>query len=360
MLHKAIDSAQEHIQPVDADLESISKLALREVKPDEVWCGRMHLANDRYDRAHERFPVEYLERFATTLPGKSLMGGHNYDTLPLGRFYKSSVQKDDSGHYLDAHYYLPASSPYVEQVELGVLQGASIGYNAGKRVCDLCAKTWSPYGSGKDGCDHWPGAEADGKTVTLTYCPSEAHKAEAMEGSWVWAPCQFGAQSIPKSAAGFEPTAQGFLMWMAQQYPHGLKGAGQVDKTLEQVQAELLEAKAAHQTEIDEIKKKLAALEARAKEGEAYQAYLKAEINRMAETLEVMEPGAKAAWASRLNLVEKAGGSVEDLLPEYERIKAEFDQKLTKGNAQVGGAREDTQQKAEASDPWFRPRRRAA
>ncbi len=298
MLIKSFETKQEHIEANEPDLELVRKLALRDVKPDEVYLGRMHLANDQVDRAHERFPIEYLERFAKTLPSRSLMGGHNYDTLPLGRFYKASVQKDGGQHYLDAYYYLAASSPYVEQVELGVLSGSSIGYNAGKRVCDLCTKTWSPYGT-KDGCEHYPGQEIDGKTVTLTYCPSEAHKAEAMEGSWVWAPCQFGAQSLPK---GSHPRAVDLASWQPvdaySPFPNaglldflkrlqGLPqpGSGDTRMTVEEVQAELQQTKAAHQTEAAKWQQEQAELKKAAAEGEWGREYLKAEIVKMASLL---------------------------------------------------------------------------
>ena len=84
-LKKSFETEQQHTDPQAADLALIRRFAQRDVKAEEVWTGRQSLANDQYDRAHERFPVEYLERFAETLPGKAVMGGHDYDTLPLDR-----------------------------------------------------------------------------------------------------------------------------------------------------------------------------------------------------------------------------------------------------------------------------------
>jgi hypothetical protein len=87
VLTKAIESQQTHIETSDEDLALVRKFSLRDVTGDQVWLGKMRLANTKVDRAGERFTKAYLDRFAATGPGKSVMPGHNYDALPLGRFY---------------------------------------------------------------------------------------------------------------------------------------------------------------------------------------------------------------------------------------------------------------------------------
>lgn len=350
MLRKAYDGQTEHIEPEQTDLDLIRKLALREVKEDEIWVGRMHLADDQLDRAHERFPLAYLERFAATLPGKSLMGGHNYDTLPLGRFYKAGVQKNSTGYYLDANYYLTADSPLVPQIELGVLKGASIGYNAGKRVCDLCEKAWSPYGL-KDGCEHWPGTESDDGLCTLTYCPTEVHKAEAMEGSFVWAPCQPAAEAVAKNADGYEANQRGFLLWLAGRLSEEPQGAKQMP-TVEELQAALASQKDAHEKAAGELQKQLAELKSQAADGEWGRTYLKERIAWMAGLL-----GQTDSYAVVLEALKDA--PVEKLLPTYEEIGKRFDAKFPKPIAATDGAPDPNENRTTTvSVPWFR--RRAA
>jgi len=333
-LKKSFETEQQHTDPQAEDLALIRRFAQRDVKADEVWTGRQSLANDQYDRAHERFPVEYLERFAETLPGKAVMGGHDYDTLPLGRYYAASVQKGDHGYYLQADYYLRADSPLVPSIELGILKDVSVGYNAGRRVCDLCEKSWSPYGA-KDGCEHWPGADFDGKTCTLTYCPTEAHKAEAMEGSFVWAGCQYGAEAVPKAMGaalnhalieqiiGLPGSER--LQWMLAR-----EGAKSMP-TIEEVQAELQQTKAQYENEYSLWRKEQAELKKQAADGEWGRKHLADEIVRMAGAVKRTETYA---------VILKALGetpSVEQLLPIYEEIGKEFDATFSTGRAHTDG-----------------------
>lgn len=368
MLRKNFESEQQHIDPQADDLALIRKFTQRDVQADEIWTGRQKLANTQIDRAHERFPVEYLQRFAETLPGRSVMGGHDYDTLPLGRYYRANVQKDDNGHYLQADYYLRADSPHVASIELGILKDVSIGYNAGKRVCDLCEKAWSPYGL-KDGCEHWPGSETDDGLCTLTYCPTEAHKAEAMEGSFVWAGCQYGAEAVPKSAwtddpryyqqllsgTPYSPFPNAGLLDFLKRLP-GVPQPGTGDPkmppTVEELQAALASQKDAHEKAAGELQKQLAELKSQAADGEWGRTYLKERIAWMAGLL-----GQTDSYAVVLEALKDA--PVEKLLPTYEEIGKRFDAKFPKPIAATDGAPDPNENRTTTvSVPWFR--RRAA
>ncbi|HEU4754798.1 MAG TPA: hypothetical protein VFU47_16945, partial [Armatimonadota bacterium] len=82
----------EAAEVTEADLELINgRFALRPLSADEVYIRRLALCNDRYDRTSERFPRGYLERFATTLPGKPLLAHHDRKQFPLGRFFRAEV-----------------------------------------------------------------------------------------------------------------------------------------------------------------------------------------------------------------------------------------------------------------------------
>ena len=364
MTKAAPEHQPEHIEAKTGDLDLIRQQTQRDVSADDVYLVRQKLANDRYDRANERFPLAYLERFAETLPRKSLLIGHNYERAAIGRYYKASVQKDDQGYFLDAYSYLKATDPAVEMIELGIWRDVSIGYNAGKRVCDLCEKAWSPYGA-KDGCEHWPGAEFDGKTCTLTYCPTEAHKAEAMEGSFVWAGCQYGAEAIPKAVGGDpawhylfaqwkagKPGAHEALMGLLDLPVPGMQGAKSMP-TIEEVQAELQQTKDAHQKALGDVQKQLQELKAQAVDGEWGRTFLKTEIARFAGLLDET-----ATYAVILETLKDA--PCEKLQPIYEELGKKVDAKFSRGQADVGLgdpplAPQDTQNRT-VRMPWERLR----
>jgi hypothetical protein len=187
--------------PTDSDLETIKRFALRELAAEDVWLGRMALANDQVDRSGERFPTSYLERFASTLPGKPVLTGHNQTMVPVGKFYSADVvpRSDGSGNDLIARYYLRAGNPLAADIELGIASGVSIGARADKRFCGICAKDYD--GPGRDRCSHSVGHTYDGKTCTLEW-GGDAEKVEALEGSFVASPCQFGAQALARNYDG--------------------------------------------------------------------------------------------------------------------------------------------------------------
>ena len=197
MYRKAFPAAIKKVAPQEADLDAIRQYApSADISADDYFCGTMEVCNDQYDRAHERFTLEYLQRFAQTLPGKALMKGHDYDDVPLGRFYDAKVVRTERGHALVGKFFVDAQdSKTVRGISLGVYRDSSIGYTSGGRACDLCSKEWHPQGKAFGSqCDHWPGEEFDGKLCTLTYIRPE--KAEARETSLVWLGCQPGAQIL--------------------------------------------------------------------------------------------------------------------------------------------------------------------
>ena len=193
---KAFPATIKKIAPQESDLEAMRQYAPGDVTAEDYFCGTMEVCNDQYDRAHERFTPEYLQRFAETLPGKSLLPGHNYEELPLGRFYDAKVVRTERGHSLIGKFFVDAQdSKTVRGISLGVYRDSSIGYTAGGRACDLCGEEYHPMGKAAGAnCEHWPGMEFDGKLCTLTYIHPE--KAEARETSLVWLGCQPGAQIL--------------------------------------------------------------------------------------------------------------------------------------------------------------------
>lgn len=184
--------------PTNADLEAIRQYALREVTAEEVFTGKMALANDQVDRSWERFPVSYLQRMADTLPGKPVLTGHRDDQTPVGKFYSADVvpRANGSGNDLIARYYVRADNPLVKDIELGIASGVSIRARADKRACGICAKDWD--GPSKDRCNHQVGQDYNGQKCHLEWA-GDPSKVESLEGSFVPMPCQYDAQALARS-----------------------------------------------------------------------------------------------------------------------------------------------------------------
>lgn len=178
-------------------MAKINAMAPEPVPPEQVYFAWAHLANDQYDRSFERFPVDYLQRFAETIVGKSLLPGHDRGAVPLGRWVAAEVVKgDDGATHLKAGFYVPARSDIAARVRMGVARDVSISYKGAQRNCDLCG---SPY-DGPKGCEHEKGRDYDGRICTLTY-GGDTSRVEAIEGSLVWLGCQPGAQVVGNKAA---------------------------------------------------------------------------------------------------------------------------------------------------------------
>jgi hypothetical protein len=204
LYYKSFASTMKKVTPTAADLDLIGNIALEEVGAEALYVGRMTLCNDQYDRSFERFPKEYLKRFADTLPGKSVMQGHDYHTLPVGRFYDAEIRQKSGVLELVPSYYMLADDPLVPKIKAGVVKGVSIGFEPDLRLCDLCQKDYDGWWNDpedEDPCEHLRGREYEinGTKVrcTLTY-GGNVEKVEAVEGSFVWLGCQYGAETTAK------------------------------------------------------------------------------------------------------------------------------------------------------------------
>lgn len=289
VLHKAFEAEIKKAAPQAPDLDAIRQFALRDVTADDVFCGSMKVCNTKTDRSHERFPVEYLQRFAATLPGKSLMPGHNYSELPLGRFYDASVIKDGADYALLGKFFVDGEdAKTVRAVELGVFKDVSIGFKAGGRTCDLCGKQYDGWGAfwgdddDDDYCQHYAGQEYDGKTCTVTYAQPE--KAEAMEASFVWLGCQYGAEvTVDGRSVSLTDRKREWMTKRAGAPP--ARSEGRMDEEMMKKAIAEAEGKAARLAEQIEAQKGLI------EDGKAYRAYLRSEIQRKYTSCEMQETG---------------------------------------------------------------------
>lgn len=208
---KSFDVQIRKVTPTAADLHAINTggMSVEPVTAEDIYCGTMALCNNQYDRSFERFPMEYLKRFADTMPGKSVMTGHDYRTLPVGRFYDSEIHKS-AGDRLDLYtsYYMMGDDPLVPKIKAGIIKHVSIGFEPDKRICDIDGKDYDGWWYASDDeeddvCYHIAGRsyKVDGKEVvaTVTYGGDES-KVEGVEGSFVWLGCQHGAEVVGQNS----------------------------------------------------------------------------------------------------------------------------------------------------------------
>lgn len=276
----------ESVPPVEEDiaLAKINTLAPELVEPEDVYIGRARLANDQVDRAFERFPVSYLQRFAETLPGLPVLEGHDRRRSAVGRWFGAAVERQSDGsHQLVADYYLPANSDLANRVRMGIAKEVSISATAAGRSCDVCK-------AGFGGCDHIPGETYDGRLATVSY-GGDTRRVSALEGSFVGVACQYGAQAVP--AKSWVPGGSLVIGWeprtvFSRSNEVVIKSAGDSPMDIEKVK-EFEERIQALETEKAAILVENAALKEQSgliTAGKAYFDDLRAEISRKLGLLE--------------------------------------------------------------------------
>lgn len=281
-------------------LAQIERYAGEPVPADQVLVRYAHLANDQVDRSHERFPLAYLQRFKETMPGKSLLEGHNRERAPLGVWLEGDVVRDDKGvTHLKVPFFMDASSEMARRVRLGIAKKVSISFKAPGRTCDLCGQDYD----GQNGCEngHRKGQTYDGKLCTVTYSGDPA-RVEAMEGSLVWLACQYGAEVTGAKA------------------PEDEERMNELDELKAKV--------AALEDDLTGAQKKAGDNEALAREGQEYRAYLRGEIIRKMTAGMADRPQEAETKAATLTAM-LANADLEQLRNMDKVAQAEFDQKFS-------------------------------
>lgn len=203
--------------PDDLALISGPLFAGHNVTADDVHVREMWLAHNMHDTTGERFPKAYLDRFAETIPGKSVLPGHDTGAMPLGRFFRGRVTarqesafpvlvREGSGNgrsrlqfrneaarvtWLKTGFYFP-NDPEGEamrnRIDLGVYKWVSIGFRYSDLLCDVCKASY--FGN----CPHIIGWRTEDSTLVTGTYGGDPNEAEALEGSIVF----LGAQQTAR------------------------------------------------------------------------------------------------------------------------------------------------------------------
>jgi hypothetical protein len=136
----------------DEQYKKISRYTLKEIPKDQLYIRKIRLAHNAIDRDNERFSEKLLDDFVRTLPGKSLLIGHNWGPPGKGRFFDAYLEETDLNEakketgedirlpdgidkvkFLMTHFYTTKTSGKEEllsDIDAGIVSHASIGFNA--------------------------------------------------------------------------------------------------------------------------------------------------------------------------------------------------------------------------------------
>ena len=171
-------------------LGKINRYALKTLSADEVFVRKYLMSHNLIDRDNERFPEKILDDFAATLPGKSLLNGHDRHSLPIGLYFDANTEELTTEQFTaltgeEARlpegivkvkalwgwvYMLKAqfNESMTANIDAGIYRHASIGFKAADII---------PVKGQYDNILYWE------------YVPP----GEALEGSIVWLGAQPGA-----------------------------------------------------------------------------------------------------------------------------------------------------------------------
>lgn len=323
-----------------AMLAAINGYALKELTADEVYVRKCLLAHNAIDRDNERFPEGLLDNFATTLPGKSLLFGHDRRSyFPLGLFFAASTEVMTADQFkaltgedarlpdgmtsvkvLWGWFYIVKTGSALDMIaniEAGVYRHVSIGFTA----ADMNAVK----------------KEANGPVLYWEY----VGPGEALEGSLVWLGAQPGAtaQKTLKDRDNHTQEEKTMKMLIASLIACGVKAITDT-ATEEQVAAgvkALLEEKDA----------RIQALEKDAEVGKAYRDDLVTQyVAAKAKLGEVTE---KEDDQKQLKAVA-AGYPLDFLRSEMKHLQARVEAKFP-AEHQTGGEDGNSQREKSADNP---------
>jgi len=176
-------------KPTKEELSFINeKIAKKEMKADDCMIIDAVPANDtNLTVYYYRLGHSSLRNFRKNLDAGEVPALVNHDPkIPIGRWLKGVVRKENEGHVLKAPVYMPkgleldgySTEHLANAYETGTLTDVSVGWANGKPICDICKKdVRDPE------CKHWPGQPYnDAKDIAT--CTIE--DANLKEISFVW------------------------------------------------------------------------------------------------------------------------------------------------------------------------------
>lgn len=167
-------------------LADINKIAPKPLRMDQVYVRSMYLCSTQpCDSDHCQFSLKALQSISEKIIGQSVMVGHNRSSLPLARFFKSSIveKKDEQSnepiYFVRAWFYwmrdTSGAKDLLLNIDGGIYREVSLAWRFQEWSCSVCSKQ-----NGR--CDHKPGEMYQNqKCVRVIH-----HVTDVMEGSLVY------------------------------------------------------------------------------------------------------------------------------------------------------------------------------
>lgn len=172
----------------DSFLPVVQSLAPGRVTADDFHLRGMYLCNSARDYYYSRFTRGALDEIADLLAGRPVMVGHDYGTLPVGRFVhgevverKSKAPKRDN-QWVKGLFYVPRDEQgdaVVRRIDTGIYREVSIGWRCLDATCSECKNDIRD----RERCEHWPGEVYDDGICEYQFSGITA----VLEGSLVFA-----------------------------------------------------------------------------------------------------------------------------------------------------------------------------
>lgn len=203
----------------DQHLERIRAIAGSRVEPDDIHIRGMLLCNSERDHYYSRFAPDALNEVAALVPGRPVMVGHDYGSLPIARYFHAERKFLEEGrkprrdcYHVEALYYLPRDpegDAIARRIDLGIYSEASAAWRCVDASCSMCHN----HINDRARCDHIPGEVYDDGICDFEFSGITAF----MEGSLVFAGGQKGTHTFnPAGERGAAPAAaaeQGSAVW---------------------------------------------------------------------------------------------------------------------------------------------------
>lgn len=197
----------------EADIALVNQYAIKELKPEDVFCFSVVLCDNEVDRDLERFSDATLREFAKMFVGKTGISDHRWSAdRQVARLYRAEVKDTDETtswggklkQLVGSAYMIrnEANQPLIDAIEGGIVKEVSIGFAISECNCSICGKRQKfDWRSWTYQCDT---GHIKGESYPEGLCTGVLEKPiEAYEFSFVAVPSQRGA-GVTKGAEDLE------------------------------------------------------------------------------------------------------------------------------------------------------------
>jgi hypothetical protein len=182
-------------RPSSADLDLINaKFAAEPLTAEDIYVRKAWVCSDQLDSDGDRFEHPFLERLASTLPGRPMMIGHAQDGYGCGKWFDADLTRASvtgvDAEWMVGRVYIPVAGreSLLADLKAGLAHYVSIRAAADEKVIRK---------------------DARGKPLYRTYVAkpwAEGSKARALSCDLVWAGAQPGAALQKAIAAAYGDT----------------------------------------------------------------------------------------------------------------------------------------------------------